>query len=149
MGVGNVIERLFGLPASCNESSAVEVAQADGTPGKMMSVKGLIMNEYQKAEGLVAYLRSVSPSAPKHVVFYDDFVTNPVSFARYFCSEGTWEGLEQVTAVWFATPEAEIRDKRYEEAMRRGEFDAQMHSESSFFSPRPDNDADLAPARSL
>lgn len=160
---GPQIEQLFGLPKECG--GPVPVLSANGNPtGEMMittqgmvmvmneySTQGIVMNEYSKAEGLTSYVVSHHSGGlgPKHVVFYDDYVNNLPNFAEHFCRHEKWAGLEQVTAVWFATPEAERRDSAIKERMKNGQVEADMHSEGSYFSPKASNDADLAGSRAL
>lgn len=150
---GDQFQEVFGWPEKCTKDNAAwPVLKANGTAEEddmMMSVPGLVMNEYNKEQGIVTYLQSVSPGKPKHVIFFDDYVLNPMTFARHFCRQEKWEGLEQVTSVWFATPEAEKTNRLTEERMRKGIIDLGSHSESSHFSPVAEEDARLAGARGL
>merc|ERR1719160_1506524 len=88
--------------------------------------------------------------SPKHVVFYDDFVVNPASFADYLCNQEKPKGLEQVTVVWYATPTAKKRDVDLRIKMRKGADTGVFgHSKGSYFNPDPEEDARLAGYRSL
>jgi hypothetical protein len=155
LGGDDGIAELFGLPDKCPDEM-VNVVNSKGAWDKgdtMRSTKGLVMNEYAKAEGLVAYLRSgfVSEGAqsPEHVVFYDDYVPNLPEFARTLCFYDAWPGLKQVTAVWYGTREAEQRDRLIEQRMKAGLVSLDQNSEGSYFSANASKDADLAAYRSL
>jgi len=160
---GPVIQQLFGLPAKCAmaenwhtllDGSQRIVTDRQGQEEKFFTTKGLVMNEYGKAEGLVSYFAMPEETLhrgppPKHVVFYDDYVKNPVFFAEHLCKRDKWPELQQVTAVWYATPEAEQKDRSTRQRMKDGKGQANAPSEGSFFSPNAEEDAQLAGARAL
>jgi hypothetical protein len=123
------------------------------TNGKMLSAPGLIMNTYAKADGLEAYmeieeLRKPERGHPKHVIFLDDFVKNPLLFATQFCKIKAPEGLEKLTVVWFDTAAARKHGADLEKNYREGTATAKG-SESSYFVPDAQQDADLAGCRGL
>jgi len=143
---GSDIKEMFGLPNECKEDNRLPSTQGPGP----LAVPGLIMNEYAKAEGLVSYIKAgLATPPPEHVVFYDDYVMNPVNMAEHLCRQEKWPELKQLTAVWYATPEAESRDKVIEGRIKRGEVSAAKHSEGSYFAPESEKDASLAGHRAL
>lgn len=142
---GSDIKEIFGLPNECTEDNRLPSTQGRGP----LAVPGLIMNEYAKAEGLVSYIKAGLATPPEHVVFYDDYVLNPVNMALHLCRTEKWPELKELTAVWYATPEAEFRDKVIEGRVKRGEIDATKHTEGSYFAPGVEKDASLAGQRAL
>lgn len=142
---GSDIKEIFGLPNECKEDNRLPSTQGPGP----LAVPGLIMNEYAKAEGLVSYIKAGLATPPEHVVFYDDYVLNPVNMAQHLCRQEKWPELKQLTAVWYATPEAEFRDKVIEGRIKRGEISGAKHSEGSYFAPGSEKDASLAGQRAL
>lgn len=163
----NEFVKVFGVPP---KGSCVmrHVLNKDGTAQdrQMALAPRIAMNRYEKAAGLLSYLMPQTRSelfgdseamhhrTPEHVMFYDDFVANPINFADHFCNIEAPVGLKKLTSIWYATAEAEDRERRIEaklkEKVKTCDVDMRnFKSEGSYFHPDVQENAELSWQRAV
>lgn len=108
------------------------------------------MDKYAKALGLNQYYRDPSLGRDrkvKQIVFFDDWVENPVNFADTMCFFEAPEGVEHIVGVWYATDRMEKREKEKIAKLKAGKLKGNL--EGNYFNPDPVSDARLAGARQM